>query len=213
MARSQLLAAGRSAIARYAKLAPTAPGVYRMVDAAGEVLYVGKAKSIKKRIITYARPAGLDTPHHAHDRRHALHRIRLDPDRDRSASARSEPDQAAAPALQRADARRQVVSLYPHHRGSSGAADRQASRRAQPAGRLFRPVRLGLGGQPHHHSVAARLSDPLLLGRGVRKPHAAVPAAPDQALLGALHRRDRAAGLCRTRARGERTSCPARARR
>jgi excinuclease ABC subunit C len=58
---SQLLAAGRSAIARYAKLAPTAPGVYRMVDAAGEVLYVGKAKSIKKRIITYARPAGLDS--------------------------------------------------------------------------------------------------------------------------------------------------------
>jgi excinuclease ABC subunit C len=57
----QSMAAGRSAIERYAKLAPTAPGVYRMVDAAGEVLYVGKAKSIKKRIINYARPAGLDT--------------------------------------------------------------------------------------------------------------------------------------------------------
>ena len=32
-----------------------------MIDAAGEVLYVGKAKSIKKRIVNYARPAGHDT--------------------------------------------------------------------------------------------------------------------------------------------------------
>ena len=58
---SQSMAAGRSAIERYAKLAPTAPGVYRMVDVDGEVLYVGKAKSIRKRIINYTRPAGLDT--------------------------------------------------------------------------------------------------------------------------------------------------------
>ena len=57
----QSMAAGRSAIERYAKLAPTAPGVYRMVDVDGEVLYVGKAKSIRKRIINYTRPAGLDT--------------------------------------------------------------------------------------------------------------------------------------------------------
>ena len=32
----------------------------------------------------------------------------------------------------------------------SGAADPQASRRAHAAGQLFRPVRLGRGGQPHH---------------------------------------------------------------
>ncbi|MES1155567.1 MAG: GIY-YIG nuclease family protein, partial [Pseudorhodoplanes sp.] len=58
---SQSLAAGRAAIERYAKNAPMAPGVYRMVDAGGEVLYVGKAKSIKKRITSYARPTGHDT--------------------------------------------------------------------------------------------------------------------------------------------------------
>ncbi|TMJ06189.1 MAG: excinuclease ABC subunit UvrC [Alphaproteobacteria bacterium] len=52
------LAGGVAAIQRYAKLAPKAPGVYRMIDAKGEVLYVGKAKSIRKRIVSYAREAG-----------------------------------------------------------------------------------------------------------------------------------------------------------
>jgi excinuclease ABC subunit C len=54
------LAAGRAAIARFAKLAPPGPGVYRMIDGKGEVLYVGKAKSIKKRVINYARPTAYD---------------------------------------------------------------------------------------------------------------------------------------------------------
>src|SRR5712692_724353 len=54
------LAAGRAAIARHAKLAPTSPGVYRMVDAKGDVLYVGKANSIRKRVVAYTRPTGYD---------------------------------------------------------------------------------------------------------------------------------------------------------
>ena len=54
------LKAGRAAIARFAKLAPSSPGVYRMIDAKSEVLYVGKAKSIKKRVTNYARPTAYD---------------------------------------------------------------------------------------------------------------------------------------------------------
>jgi excinuclease ABC subunit C len=54
------LKAGRAAIARHAKLAPSAPGVYRMLDGKGAVLYVGKAKNIKKRVTNYARPTAYD---------------------------------------------------------------------------------------------------------------------------------------------------------
>jgi excinuclease ABC subunit C len=52
------LASGRSAIARAVRLAPASAGVYRMLNAAGDVLYVGKAKSVKKRLASYARPTG-----------------------------------------------------------------------------------------------------------------------------------------------------------
>src|SRR5580693_2093071 len=55
------LAAGRDAIVHAIKEAPSRPGVYRMIDGRGDVLYVGKAKNIKKRIAAYARPTGLDT--------------------------------------------------------------------------------------------------------------------------------------------------------
>jgi excinuclease ABC subunit C len=58
---SRPLAMGRAVLLRHARLAPSAPGVYRMLDAAGEVLYVGKAKNLRKRIVAYTRPTGHDT--------------------------------------------------------------------------------------------------------------------------------------------------------
>jgi len=49
---------GAEVIRRFWEHAPAGPGVYRMIGANHEVLYVGKAKSIRKRIASYLRPAG-----------------------------------------------------------------------------------------------------------------------------------------------------------
>ncbi len=54
------LAEGILVIKEYLKTAPSKPGVYRMIDPNSDVLYVGKAKHIKKRVTSYTRPAALN---------------------------------------------------------------------------------------------------------------------------------------------------------
>ncbi len=46
---------GPAVIAGYLKTLPSSPGVYRMMDGAGDVIYVGKARNLKARVTNYAR--------------------------------------------------------------------------------------------------------------------------------------------------------------
>ncbi|QKV18406.1 excinuclease ABC subunit UvrC [Oricola thermophila] len=49
---------GAELIKAHVKRLPNAPGVYRMFDANGDVLYVGKAANLKKRVTNYAQGRG-----------------------------------------------------------------------------------------------------------------------------------------------------------
>ncbi len=148
------LEAGVAAIRAVVKTLPVRPGVYRMLDARGDVLYVGKARALKNRVNAYTQVARQTEAAAAHDRADPLDADRHHQQRGRGAAARGAADQALPAALQRAAARRQKLPLHPAARGSRFPAGPAPSRRAPPQGPILRPVRQRRLG-PQHAQLAA----------------------------------------------------------
>ena len=185
------VARGVEAIRAFWRHAPLGPGVYRMIGSEGEVLYVGKARSIKKRIAAYMAPE-----------RQQSRIARMVAQTHSMVFVTTESDAEAL--LLEANLIKQLKPRYnvtlrddksfPYIlicADHAAAEADQASRRAQPGWRLFRPVRERRRGFPHPQRFAAGVSPAHLLGQFLRQSNAAVPAPSDQALLGALHRGDR----------------------
>lgn len=53
------LTSGADIIRDYCRRLPATPGVYRMLNAEGEILYVGKARALKKRVLNYTQVSKL----------------------------------------------------------------------------------------------------------------------------------------------------------
>src|SRR5262245_21862599 len=56
--RGEAQGAGPPVIRTFVRNLPNRPGVYRMIDAKGDAIYVGKARSLKNRVMNYTRLGG-----------------------------------------------------------------------------------------------------------------------------------------------------------
>ena len=155
---------GRRASPTNARTLPDEPGVYLFRDAKGRVIYVGKAKSIRKRVASHfskpqpggpgTRAAGDASSRSRRRRRH----------RGRGAARRAELHQAVPAALQHPPARRQVLSVHRDlaRRGLSAGLfhARAPPPRAAPTSARFRTR----NGCAHARGARQGLHVPLLHG-------------------------------------------------
>ena len=165
---------------------PFNPGVYRMLDAKGDALYVGKARSLKKRVTAYTQVGRLDE---------RLRRMVNETAAMEVITTHTEAEALLLEAnlIKRLKPRFNIVlrddKSYPwlmlteDHPFPQIAKHRGAQVRK---GSYWGPFASRLGGEPDGHRDAARVPAALLRRHGVRQPHPALPAVPDPPLLGAL---------------------------
>ena len=183
---------GHLVIRDYLKRLDDSPGVYRMLDAKGDVLYVGKARSLKKRVASYAKPI-------THDARIGRMVAATCSMMFLTTETETEALLLEQNLIKQLKPRYNVLlrddKSFPAIQVTAGHAFPQIRKHRGPRkerGAVFRALRLGGIGEPHAEPAAEGVPAAVLLGFDVRGADAAVPAAPDQAVQRALRRADRA---------------------
>ena len=154
--------AGADVIRGHLRTLPGSPGIYQMFDAAGDVLYVGKAKNLKNRVSSYVRGRGLTT--RIQKMVQATRRLEVVTTHTEVEALLLESNliKRHRPPFKRPAARRQVVPLYPADRGRHVAAPHQVPRRPLRQGRLLRPLCVGRIGQPYSRLPGTGISAAVL---------------------------------------------------
>ncbi len=196
-------AAGGAVIVRALATMPTSPGVYRMLDAKGDALYVGKARSLKKRVTNYTQIGRLEE------------RLRLMVSQTATMEIVTTHTEAEALLLEanlikRLKPRFNIVlrddKSYPWLMLTEDHAFPQIAKfRGTPGqgAQLLGAVRVRLGGEPDRRGDGAGVPAALLRRHGVPQPLAPLPAAPDQAVQRPVRRPDRSGELCQAGRAGQ----------
>ena len=203
------LEAGVAAIREVLKTLPSRPGVYRMQDARGDVLYVGKARALKNRVTNYTQVARLPKRLQrmvSQTRSMTIVTTRTEAEAlllEAQLIKRFRPPTTCCCATTKAS-RSSCFARTMSSRGSRSIAAPGGSK-----GQYYGPF-ASAGSVTRTLNALQKLfllrscSDSFFANR-----IAAVPALPDQALLGALRRADRRARIMASWSRRRRSSSPA----
>jgi excinuclease ABC subunit C len=176
------MAQGAAVVADYLTRLPNAPGVYRMMAANGDVLYVGKAANLKKRVVAYTKP---------YDQPARIARMIANTASMEFVQTRSEVEAL----LLEANLIKRLKPRYNVHLRDDKSFPFILVTGDHAQGRVFRAVRVRLLGDADAQHAAAGVLASELHGFGLREPDAAVFAASDQAVCGAVRGKDPYRGL------------------
>ena len=164
---------------------PTTPGIYIYKDAQGRIIYVGKARSLRKRILSYFRDASALTPKTVAMIGHAASLETL------STTTEKEALLLEASLIKKHRPHYNIVlrddKQYVLFRIAKDAPYPRLEVVRQAQRPLFRPLHLGAGGPRDMEDHPPGLPLTALRGPGLQKPRPALPLPSYRAVSRAVH--------------------------